>query len=299
MPRAADVPASGYGSVLEASNAATKPAEEPARVDAPVPGAASNRPVIELVWFDPVRAPFLARQNPTWEEHLTPPPDIAPDDPRAPEEWAKADRADVAAVLTKATMIADVQGVVADAVSDDGLLDTPVVIVGGDLELGFDEAETLKLYLAAAGPLVGVDKKLKETVEAATEAAATPFGSLPDVASGWCQRIREAWVKAQARTLAPDYFEVNTRRLLLDQRKYARRELCNEAWIRCQIMPKGAPAPVPTYLPDALAKWLPLFHRFEARVLAEAVPQQDQTESSPVALRAVALARVLPNARRR
>lgn len=46
-------------------------------------------------------------------------------------------------------------------------------------------------------------------------------------------------------------------------------------------------------LPAALAKQLPLFHRFPARLLAEAFPQQDQLDPGPVALRVVALGRVV------
>ena len=216
-----------------------------------------------------------------------------PDNPGFAEAWAKVDRADVAAVLTRALPLSDVQGAVNDAVTDDGLLDTPVVMVAGDLEISFDEVETLKLHLAGATPLAGADKKLKETVDLAAEVQKTPFGALPEVAAGWSARIREAWVKAPNRTLPADYLETHCRRLLLEQRAYQRRDLCNETWIRAAITPAGTSTAVPTYLPDAVARWLPLFSRFPARILAEAVPQQDEAEAAPCALRAVAVARVL------
>jgi hypothetical protein len=199
----------------------------------------------------------------------------------------------VAAVLTKAVPVSDVQRAVAEAATEDGLLDTPIVMVSGDLELCFDETETLKLHLAAAAPMAGADKKLKETLDLAAEVQKTPFGALPEVAAGWTARVREAWIKAPNRTLSADYLETHTRRLLLEQRHYQRRDLCNETWVRAEMTPAGAGAAVPTYLPDAVARWLPVFSRFSARILAEAVPQQDQFETSPVALRAVALARVV------
>jgi hypothetical protein len=41
----------------------------------------------------------------------------------------------------------------------------------------------------------------------------------------------------------------------------------------------------------AAAARLPLFRHFPARLLAEVIPQQDQAEASPVALRVTALAR--------
>jgi hypothetical protein len=48
---------------------------------------------------------------------------------------------------------------------------------------------------------------------------------------------------------------------------------------------------VPTYLPAELDKQLPLFPRFPVRLVVEVVPQQDASESHPVALRALAVAR--------
>jgi hypothetical protein len=48
---------------------------------------------------------------------------------------------------------------------------------------------------------------------------------------------------------------------------------------------------VPAYLPEAAAARLPLFHHFPARLVAEVLPAQDQSEPRPVALRIGALAR--------
>jgi hypothetical protein len=284
----------GYASVLEASNAAAKPEVlQTGRVEAAPPPLGAGRPLVEMIWFDPVRAPFLARQAPTWAELMSPPVDLSPDDPGFAEAWAKVDRSDVAAVLTRAVPVSDVQRAVDDAATEDGLLDTPVVMVAGDLQLSFDEVETLKLYVAAAGPMAGADKKLKEVLDLAVEVQKSPFGALPEVAAGWSARLREAWVKAPTRMLPADYLETNTRRLLLEQRSYQRRDLCNEIWVRGEISPTGVSTAVPVYLPDALARWLPLFARFPARIIAEAVPQQDQFETAPFALRAVAVARVI------
>ncbi len=298
LPRADGSPLA-YAGVLEASNAAVKPEPLAAgRVEAPPALAAFARPLVEMIWFDPVRAPFLAREEPAWAALMSPPVDLAPDDPGFAEAWAKVDRGDVAAVLTRATAITDVQRAVDEAATEDGLLDTPVVMVAGDLQLSFDEVKTLELYVSAATPMAGADKRLKEVLDLATEAQKSPFGALPEVAAGWSGRIREAWVKAPNRMLPADYLEANTRRVLLEQRSYQRRDLCNELWVRGEIIPTGLSTAVPVYLPDAVARWLPLFARFPARVIAEAVPQQDHAESAPVALRAVALARLVTGGRR-
>ncbi len=120
----------------------------------------------------------------------------------------------------------------------------------------------------------------------------TPLGASPEVALGFITRLREAWSKA-TRILPADYLDHHARRLLLDQRLYQKRRLANATWIRALFTPAGASVPVPAYLPEAIGPWLPLFARFSARLIAEALPQQDQHESSPAALRVCALARVL------
>ena len=86
---------------------------------------------------------------------------------------------------------------------------------------------------------------------------------------------------------------MHARRALLEQRKYQIRELAGAPWIRALLHGLAGDRPVPTYLPAELAKKLPLFMRFPARLIVEVLPQQDQTESHPAALRALALARTV------
>jgi hypothetical protein len=78
----------------------------------------------------------------------------------------------------------------------------------------------------------------------------------------------------------------------LHDRPHQRRTLFGQAWIRARFEPKEGPS-VPTYVPAAATDHLPLFRTFTARIIADVVPQQDETEESPVALRVAALARVI------
>ncbi len=195
-------------------------------------------------------------------------------------------------VLARAATTTDVDGAIVDAASEDGVLDPPLVVVAGELELPFDEIAMLDALLGAAGSLAAGDKKLKEAIDLAAEVMKTPLGGSPGVAAGFVTRVREAWGKAN-RLLPGDYLDVHTRRLLLEKRSYQKRQLCNEVWIRALLAVPGESAPVPVYLPEAAGSWLPLFGHFGARVIAEAVPQQDQHETHPAALRALALARVV------
>jgi hypothetical protein len=50
--------------------------------------------------------------------------------------------------------------------------------------------------------------------------------------------------------------------------------------------------PAPVYIPEDIAKKLPLFQRFRARVIVELYFQEDQYEAHPAALKVLALGRV-------
>ena len=102
-------------------------------------------------------------------------------------------------------------------------------------------------------------------------------------------RVREA-LTAGGRE-PPGLLEME--RLLLERRAYQRRALLGGKHIRALVMLPGADAACPVYLPDALADVVPMFPAFEARLLAEAHPAQDRAEAHPVALRALALARMV------
>ncbi|MFO0586244.1 MAG: DUF2169 domain-containing protein [Polyangiaceae bacterium] len=231
---------------------------------------------------------------------LPPPPPPPPADTKPLEERDRDIRGRVTRVLVRAEAVPDVEAALFSAIDDDGVLTPPLVVVAGEIELPFDETETLRTLVGAAGPLAAMDKKLKETIDLASDALGTPLGSSPDVAASFSARIREAWQRAN-RALSTDYLDVHTRRVLLEQRRYQTREILGAQWIRALLHASG-PAPasgpsastnVPVYLPAELTRRLPLFVKFPARLLVEVLPAQDQSETHPVALRALALARVI------
>ncbi|MEP7125203.1 MAG: DUF2169 domain-containing protein [Byssovorax sp.] len=288
-----------YVGVLEASNAAAGAPREAvsttaaaARREPPASPPLPPRPLQELIWYDPEMVARL-RERADWSTWMGPPPTSAPpDDIPARQAHARAERAGIAAVLARGIGIVDIEAAVTDAMTEDGAFEPPLSVAVGEIEALFDEAETLKLLIAAASPLAPGDKRLKEVLDQAGEVMKTPLGESPEMALGLGTRLREAWSKA-SRILPADYLDHHTRRILLDQRLYQKRKLGGAAWIRAHFTPAGASVPVPAYLPEAMGPHLPLFARFTARLIVEAIPQQDQHESSPVALRVLALARVL------
>ena len=264
----------------------------------------STRDIIDLLWFHPESAPKL-REHPKWKpilDKLKPPPrDLDFDDEPPPEDPPEVrDKRDVFAVITKGdtTDAEGIQEAIADAVADDGTFTPPLVLVPGELSFPFDELETLKATVTAVTPLIAGDKKLKETVDTVNELLKTPWlQSSSGVAEGLTLRVKEAFAQGN-RMLPPSYLDTHTDRMLLEQRHYQKRTVFGELWIRSVLLPAGSQQPMPAYLPESLAKKLPMFQRFKARLIAEAHMQQDEYENHPAALKVVALGRVVAMNRR-
>ncbi len=317
----------------EASNAAAtllvkESHDKPERGGAPAQAAAQapGRMLVDFLWFSPELSPRL-EENETWkrilapdkpEEEAEPEPEVFAPDPenpdalpppprkkrkrppekeKTPEERSKEEKLRVSKVLMRTAPTLDAEAALFGALNDDGMLEPPLCVVAGELELPFDEVETLKVLTSAATPLAMGDKKLKETLDLANEALGTPLGSSPEVAANFAMRVRDAWNKAN-RMLPPDYLDVHSRRVLLEQRKYQLRELVGASWIRALLHGSSGERPVPTYLPAELLKKLPLFMKFSVRMIVELLPQQDQNEAHAVAMRVLALARTVAPRRR-
>ena len=270
----------------------------------PAPAAQQNQETVELIWFEPSFVPRI-RKTPPWTSLMKPPapppkpaapargqPPPPPPPPPSPEKEEEAVRADVFNVLSRAEP--SPEAALGRGQSDGGEAapEAPLYLVSGELLFPFDEMEVLKATVAAATPLAANDKKLKELLDVVEGVMKMPLQGAPDVVNGFTQKVRDAWQSAN-RLLPPDYLVTHTERVLLNQRHYQKRELLDGEWIRSLIGLPGGTGPVPAYIPWKLAKRLPLFQRFRARLIVEALPQQDQYEVHPMALRVAALARTV------
>jgi hypothetical protein len=293
--------------VVAASDAA---AYTPAVTAAPeAPGSSPGQPrpqpreYIELLWFDD-KAPQRVRAQTRWASSLA--------DRRQDSEWITAeeaveprqdvkDRRDLNRAMTRVAPV-DGDGVgqaLADAIDEEGVLTRPLVVVTGELQLLFEELETLKATIAVVSPLLGADKKLNELVMAANETASSSWRCTNAVADGMTLRLKEAFAQAN-RSLPLTYVDSNVERILLDQRRYQKRMILGSPRLRASLVPAAAEGSaggkgpgIPTYLPERLERELPMFQRFRATVIAEAQNSQDQFENHPSALVVLALGRVL------
>jgi hypothetical protein len=289
-----------------ASNAAasSKPAAsaqggrpERTELSAPSPAASQpQRPVtehVDLVWFDPqsvsrVRALFVETTPAvSW---------LKSDAGASSEPQEQKDRREVLRTLARGKALDDggLSDEILAAFKDDGTFQPPLVLVGGELCVVFDEIETLRATITVTTPFLGTDKKLREVVTLGMDALKSDL--LGDVADGLTARIEEAFV-APARAVAPSYLQASTERILLEGRRYQKKTIRGERRIRTLLTPTEGNAPIPTYFPEAASAALPIFRRFKVRAVVEVRPQEDQYESHRDALVVLALGRSLRHRR--
>jgi hypothetical protein len=269
------------------------------------------REILKLIWSESVCVPRLRRitafRRIITELDLSPPEDPGAEALLDEESPEVQDRRRVHEVLARGAALdgAGLRQVFDDTLFGKARFEPPLVLVVGELELPFDEVETLKATMTALAPLSAVDKKLKEALDAASELLKAPsLQASGGIARGALERLREAFAQAR-HGLPPDYVDASTERILLQERRYQKRPVFGQSSIRGLLhvaeatqgasgsKPAGSAVPIPTYLPESLTSSLPMFRRFKVRLLAEADLREDQYEVCPMALRALALGRVM------
>lgn len=294
----------GFAPALRADPAPPLRAKEPISEPRPAVRAEPRAEALVFVWLNPDVMPRVRRKA-LWQSILAEVEDTLPDaeseDPALARDPAEIeDRRDALAILAKASAV-DGDGLneaIAAGMRDDGCFIPRLVLIAGELVFPFDELEVLKATVTTASPLAGNDENLKATIEAAKDFLRTPeLRSAPAVAEGLTTRIKEAFAVGR-RAVAPGYLDAQTERVLLEQRCYQKRALLGGPHLRALLTVPGAAAPVPTYLPEATARKLPLYQRFRARLIVEVNLAVDQYESHAAALAVAALARLAPAARK-
>lgn len=300
MPVQPGVRALGEYAARAAAAPAAVPAEIPVEVPTLEPETAPSDPML-LVWFDPECVPRvrrLERFRPVLEALDHRPVDRELDDAVPSDDpFELEDRREMFEVLAqgKPDSPSGVRRAVESAMRKDGKFVPQMVLLAGHLITPFDELERLKATLTTVQPLMREeDEDLKSAVEHAREFLGMPdLICPPSVLNGFTKRVHDEF-DAEALSLAETYLGDETDRVLLDQRLYQKRVVYGEPHLRTLLELTGDDTLIPTYLPEAIAGELPLFQRFRVRLLAEALLQEDQNEACEVALRLLALVRVVP-----
>ena len=282
---------------------APAPASSKASAPAPSPRASSPRlepeGAIQLVFHDVDSMPRI-RRTPRWRTILLDlekrPPDPDLEDPAFAKDPSEVeDRREIFEILARGapSIAIEINEALIAAVRDDGKLVSPLLLAAGELQLPFDEIETLRATVTTVTPLAGNDENLRASLDIARQFLAIPgLATAPAVAEGLTARIREAWTQGK-RVVVPGYLDAQTERALTEQRHYQRRTVFGGMHLRA-LLHCGGQSPLPTYLPESAAKLLPLYPRFRVRLVAEVHLQIDPYETNQACLRGLALARVSP-----
>jgi hypothetical protein len=260
------------------------------------------RDIVHLVWY---HADSVARicKVPVWRAILRDmeqsPPDDELDDPapnRDPIEIE--DMRDIFEILTKAASedVTEVTDELASAVRPGNKFVPPLLLLAGELSFPFDERETLKAAVAIASPLATTDEAFKLAVKEAKEFLAGGSDQIcpAPLAEGHTTRIRETFQRSR-RSVPADTLDMQMERALLEGRHYQKRQVLGMNAIRALIHTttgQSSVKPAPVYIPEEIAKKLPLYQRFRARIIVELYFQEDQYESHPAALKALAIGRM-------
>ncbi len=278
------------------------PAPSSARATGPVVAAAD---LLSLLWVHPDCAARIRRVK-AYKSILDAldnrPVDWALDDAApAAEQMLLDDRREVFEVMAEASP-SGYEGLAAALRSgcrEDGKFVPQLVLVRAELSTPFDAKARLKAMITTVKPLLADDADASD-LGAAVANAERFLGAADELVSksvleGYAHQIQQAF-EAEDRPLPKHYLGDETSRVLLNHRMYDQRILLGDAHLRSLLHFVGIDEPVPTYLALDLTKRLPLYRRFRVRVVAEVLPQEDDSEAAPLALRALALARVLPPA---
>ncbi len=260
------------------------------------------RDILHLVWY---HADSVARicKVPVWRAILQEMEDEAPDDDlddpapnRDPIEIE--DMRDIFEILAKAASedVVEVQDELISAVRPGNKFVPPLLLLAGELSFPFDERETLKAAVAIATPLVTTDEAFKSAVKEAKEFLTSAADQLcpAALAEGHTLRIRETFQRSR-RTVPADTLDLQIERVLLEGRHYQKRQVLGMNAIRALIHTTTGQSnvkPAPVYIPEDIAKKLPLYQRFRARLIVELYFQEDQYETHPAALKALAIGRL-------
>lgn len=260
------------------------------------------RDIVHLVWY---HADSVARicKVPIWRAILQDmeqeKPDEELDDPapnRDPIEIE--DMRDIFEILTKAASedVVEVTDELASAVRPGNKFVPPLLLLAGELSFPFDERETLKAAVAIASPLATTDEAFKLAVKEAKEFLAGGDEQMMPaaLAEGHTNRIRETFQRSR-RSVPADTLDLQMDRTLLEGRHYQKRQVLGMNAIRALIHTttgQSSVKPAPVYIPEEIAKKLPLYQRFRARVIVELYFQEDQYEAHPAALKALAIGRM-------
>ena len=201
-------------------------------------------------------------------------------------------RAEAYLVLTKGQVgsTGEIERALSDSLRGAGRFSPTTLLLEGATTFDFDEVAQLKAALAVASPFAKLAPELEVAVAAGAAILSAPGGIVTaEAASEAAAEIRAAY--ANLPKIKIERYDEQVERALLLRRAFQRRDVFGAACVRGLFRPEGDATSMPIYFSESIAKKLPLFRTLPMRVVIETHFQVDPYEASPMALRAVVMAR--------
>ncbi len=260
-------------------------------------GRRARRPAsaFSLLWHDTDQV-LAVRLHPAWTSILAK-RELRPAGRSRALESPEAEDASEMIAIVRDGDVASESGI-ADALDrgfrEEGDFQPELCLVEGELRFQYDELETLRAVMATAQPHLAKDDRLRAATEGAMAFLSSPgLVSPPVVARGLTDDVRSAWAAWSARSLPADHLDRMAARALLEKRAYQKRDLFGGPHLRASLALPHSTTPIPTYLPEAAARKLPLYLGMKSRLIAFVHVREDEDEESHLALRIVVLARTI------
>jgi hypothetical protein len=259
------------------------------------------KPALQLLWLDLTclgRLPAHQEYAALLDAAANRAPDPAIDSYARSSASGNADGyRDVLCVLTEARPRAasELQSDIDQAIGDGNKLIPPLVVLAGELSVAFDERRQLGATADVGAVTCPDDENVCQAVAAARAYLKAAAGGSPRVTTTLAQRILDAVVAAQDETDALE-LQHEIDRMLITGRSYRCRSLFGGTYLAATLRLPGTARPIAAYLREPAASQLPMFERFAVRLLAEIHLAQEEDQAAPLALRVVAVARVLSRA---
>ena len=184
------------------------------------------------------------------------------------------------------------------AANKPGRFAAPLESFEGELEVAFDEIDTLRARLAMSSPAAVRDERLQTAISSAKrllESSDTAY-AVPLVRQ-YDGEVRQAYI-AGKHTPRIDEMETLIVRTLLERRLYQKQTVLGGEHLCARLHEAGQSKPLIVYIPAEAGSFLPLSARLRCRMIAEIHFGQDERESSLLALRCVALGTVVRRGQR-
>ncbi len=250
---------------------------------------------LELLWVERKSVPRILR-HPLFQAVTARSGNLSlPAPTLAGQEIERDERRDLLSLLCQGSLmdLDRIPATMRGATHEDGRFISPLVLVQGQLRLTFNDLDVLAALVANALPFVTGEGPLQAAVDEADELLRLSDGKLAQSATAtMVARLKGAvrGAKLDLADSAPNHLPKLVEQGLLEQHMCRKQQVRGAPHLRMLLAGAG-PSATLVYLPAEAGPHLPIDDAFPVRLIAEALPNLEEGDAWPHALRVLCIAR--------